>query len=85
MNVKAYANGHIRAGRHIVPAGEDRRIHDCPDCGKASAYVWHQDRFFHIDGTANRHCWLAILRGDTPTTSITRTVPAGDCEDWSTP
>lgn len=38
----------------------------CPVCGVPSYYARVSDRFVHEDGSANRDCWLAILRGDRP-------------------
>ncbi len=36
----------------------------CPVCSRRSVYSRELDRFFHLDGSANRFCWVAISRGD---------------------
>jgi len=36
----------------------------CPVCGRRSFYSRGEDRFVHSDGSANRHCWVALSRGD---------------------
>lgn len=40
--------------------GKDRR---CPACTALAAYDIESDRFFHLDGSANDPCWLALHRG----------------------
>ncbi|MFP8882619.1 hypothetical protein [Streptomyces mangrovi] len=37
----------------------------CPACTADSIYVHQLDRYVHLDGSANRPCWLAITRGET--------------------
>lgn len=44
--------------------GLTRTRERCPVCSAPSVYVRALDRFMHIDGTENRSCWLAILRGE---------------------
>jgi hypothetical protein len=44
---------------------EDRGPQEsCPACGKPSRLVALDDRYFHLDGTDNRACWRAIVRGE---------------------
>ena len=38
----------------------------CPACGKESILVRRFDRYFHEDGSNNRDCWRALLRGERP-------------------
>lgn len=33
----------------------------CPGCDKEAVYSF--DRFYHVDGTDNKPCWLKLLRG----------------------
>lgn len=35
----------------------------CPVCERRSVYNREQDRFFHLDGSANAECWCFISRG----------------------
>lgn len=37
----------------------------CPACSSPSIYSTTEDRYFHADGTSNRTCWAAILRGES--------------------
>lgn len=36
----------------------------CPVCSRPSVYNRGEDRFFHLDGSANIRCWVHISRGD---------------------
>lgn len=43
----------------------DTAIYDrCPICGRDSILVRRFDRYFHEDGSNNRNCWRALLRGE---------------------
>jgi hypothetical protein len=35
----------------------------CPVCERRSVYSRGEDRFFHLDGSANAECWCYISRG----------------------
>jgi len=35
----------------------------CPVCGEPAAYCDWPDRYFHLDGSDNRRCWVVIVRG----------------------
>lgn len=43
------------------PPGKDG---PCPACGADSRYVRADDLLYHRDGSANRACWLRIIRGE---------------------
>jgi hypothetical protein len=45
----------------------------CPVCDRRSVYNRDEDRFFHLDGSANAECWCAISRGETIPRWRTRT------------
>jgi hypothetical protein len=38
----------------------------CPVCERRSVYNRGEDRFFHLDGSANAECWCAISGGLVP-------------------
>jgi predicted GIY-YIG superfamily endonuclease len=52
---------HNRATQPIA----DDTISQCPTCDKESIYSRAWDRYFHVDGTNNQTCWIAISRGPT--------------------
>lgn len=35
----------------------------CPVCGQASYLSAQLDRYIHLDGSANRSCWVVLSRG----------------------
>jgi hypothetical protein len=35
----------------------------CPVCDRPAVYDAGEDRYFHRDGTSNRRCWFALLKG----------------------
>ena len=63
---KHHAGSHRPASRFdwIARWRADGRV--CPSCGKESIYDYHNDRFFHADGTVNRPCWADCLRDNAP-------------------
>jgi hypothetical protein len=66
------------------PRGWRRHVGDavsCPACSRRSVYSRELDRFFHLDGTANRFCWVAISRGELEL----RPVVAGDGDEHQAP
>lgn len=36
----------------------------CPRCKKPAFYRRTEDRFYHLDGSCNRDCWLECTRGN---------------------
>jgi hypothetical protein len=35
----------------------------CPACGEDAVYSRQADRYYHIDGRDNIHCWVRISQG----------------------
>lgn len=57
----------------------------CPACGKPSWYLRTVDRYIHCDGSENDGCWLAILRGDTPSgfsRTLAESTTVSDTNEW---
>ena len=52
----------------------------CPVCERRSVYNREQDRFFHLDGSANRFCWAAISSGQLVPRPILAGEPGGGDE-----
>ena len=38
----------------------------CPVCRARAVYSRDLDRYFHVDGSVNVQCWVAISRGEHP-------------------
>ncbi len=54
----------------------------CPVCQRRSCYNRGEDRFFHLDGSANIRCWVHISSGQLVPRPI---VAGGDGDEHQAP
>lgn len=38
-------------------------VYACPACGQSAYYAKTLDRYVHVDGSANRLCWVYVTAG----------------------